>query len=235
MGTLQVFIKNRAGFLSMWLFLRLVETGYIPGAMFTLSTWYKNEELAKRVAYFFFGMFSGNALSPLLASGVLQLDGHRGIRGWRWLFIIEGIFTIFFSFLFLLFLPGSPDFHRPILSPGLLRFSEPEREILRERLQRLDDGYPEKDHHSKIPLRVVWKAVLYYRRWLHYLSTFAVFSTWSPLTTYTPSIMMSLGFDRTTANDLAAVGGLLELVVVFGFAYIGDLSNVRGVVLSLSL
>lgn len=71
----------------MRLLLGLVEAGYIPGAMYTLSTWYKNEELAKRVAIFFFGMFSGNALSPPLASGVLQLDGHRGIRGWQWLFI----------------------------------------------------------------------------------------------------------------------------------------------------
>lgn len=32
-------------------------------------------------------MFSGNALSPILASGILKLEGERGLRGWQWLFL----------------------------------------------------------------------------------------------------------------------------------------------------
>lgn len=84
---MQVFIKNRGGFLATRLLLGFAEAGYIPGACYTLSTWYNKRELAKRVAIFFFGMFGGNAISPLLASGILQLDGHRGLRGWQWLFL----------------------------------------------------------------------------------------------------------------------------------------------------
>lgn len=37
---------------------------------------------------------------------------------------------------------------------------------------------------------VVWKTITHYRRWLHFVASFCVFSTWSPLTTYTPSIIM---------------------------------------------
>lgn len=84
---MQVFIKNRGGFLATRLLLGFAEAGYIPGACYTLSTWYNRRELAKRVAIFFFGMFGGNAISPLLASGILLLDGHRGLRGWQWLFL----------------------------------------------------------------------------------------------------------------------------------------------------
>lgn len=84
---MQIFIRNRAGFLVSRLMLGLAEAGYIPGAVYTLSTWYKKRELAKRVAIFFFGMFGGNAISPILASGILQLGGKHGIKGWQWLFL----------------------------------------------------------------------------------------------------------------------------------------------------
>lgn len=80
-------MRNRTGFLVARLMLGFAEAGYIPGAAYTLSTWYKKRELAKRIAVFFFGMFAGNALSPILASGILQLGGKRGLKGWQWLFL----------------------------------------------------------------------------------------------------------------------------------------------------
>lgn len=88
-ATMQVFVRNRIGFLLVRLILGLAEAGYIPGAIYTLSTWYQKRELAKRVAILFFGMFGGNAISPLLASGILKLDHVRGLRGWQWLFLSE--------------------------------------------------------------------------------------------------------------------------------------------------
>lgn len=86
---LQFLVTNRGGFLASRLILGFAEAGYIPGAVYTLSTWYPRAELAKRVAVFFFGMFGGNALSPILASGILQMEGREGLRGWQWLFLRE--------------------------------------------------------------------------------------------------------------------------------------------------
>lgn len=86
-ATLQVFVKNRAGFLAARCILGLAEAGYIPGGAYTLSSWYTNKELARRVAIFFFGMFGGNAISPLLASGILQLNGRHGLSGWQYIFL----------------------------------------------------------------------------------------------------------------------------------------------------
>ncbi|KAF9878284.1 alternative sulfate transporter [Colletotrichum karsti] len=227
-ATLQVFLKDRKGFLASRMALGLAEAGYIPGACYTLSTWYRKQELAKRVAVFFFGMFSGNALSPVLASGILKLEGSRGLRGWQWLFLIEGVFTIFVGLSLLFLLPGSPDTPDPLLSPGLIRFKGTERAILQRRLE-LDDS--EKRHGAqgmRIPPKLVLKTLLHWQRWPHFLSSFAVFSTWSPLTTYTPTIIMNLGFNRIQANALAAVGASLALLVVFVVAWISDKTNKRG-------
>ncbi|OLN81966.1 putative transporter YIL166C-like protein 11 [Colletotrichum chlorophyti] len=227
-ATMQVFLRNRSGFLASRMMLGLAEAGYIPGACYTLSTWYTKRELAKRIAIFFFGMFSGNALSPILASGILKLEGERGLRGWQWLFLIEGVFTIFVGVSLLFLLPGSPETPDPLLSPGLVRFKGPERALLQRRLELDDDEKRPGAQGMHIPPRMVLKTVLHWRRWPHFLSSFAVFSTWSPLTTYTPTIIMNLGFNRIQANALAAVGASLALVVVFFFAYVSDKTNKRG-------
>ncbi|TDZ29936.1 putative transporter [Colletotrichum spinosum] len=227
-GVCQVFVKDRAGFLAIRLCLGFAEAGYIPASIFTLSTWYTTRELAKRVAIFMFGQFGGNGLSPLLASGILKLEGHGGLKGWQWLFLLEGIATLVVALMFIFLLPGSPETPRPIGSPGLVRFSKTQREILQKRLS--DEETVEKTAAKgvQIPWALVWKTICHYRRWPHYVSTFCVFSTWSPLTTYTPSIIMSLGFDRISANALAAVGACLSMVVVFGFATLSDKTNKRG-------
>lgn len=80
-------MKNKTGFLVTRSILGLAEAGYIPGAMYTLSTWYTKQELTKRIAVFFFGMFGGTAVSPLLGAGLLKLDGRAGLSGWQWIFL----------------------------------------------------------------------------------------------------------------------------------------------------
>jgi len=208
--------------------LGLAEAGYIPGAIYTLSTWYRKRELGTRVAIFFFGMFGGNALSPILASGILHLDGAQGLAGWQWIFLLEGCFTMAVGILLLLVLPGSPDEPRPLLTKGVIVFSERDQYILQERL--IADDFEKRigAQGMTIPWELVCKTLLHYKRWPSLLSTFCVFATWSPLTTYTPTIYVDLGFDRIATNALAAVGASLALVVVFFFAWLSDRTNRRG-------
>ncbi|WQF78424.1 Putative major facilitator superfamily, MFS transporter superfamily [Colletotrichum destructivum] len=227
-ATLQVLVKNRAGFLAIRLMLGLAEAGYIPGSMYTLSTWYTKSELAKRIAIFMFGQFGGNALSPLLATGILKLAGKGGMKGWQWLFLLEGLATLGVALMLIFLLPGSPDTPKPLGSPGLVRFTTDQREILQKRMHADEPGSRHGVHGIEIPWGLVWKTVKHYKRWPHYVSTFCVFSTWSPLTTYTPSIIMALGFDRISANALAAVGASLAMAVVFAFATLSDRTNKRG-------
>ncbi|KAK2805633.1 hypothetical protein FQN51_009136 [Onygenales sp. PD_10] len=127
-----------------------------------------------------------------------------------------------------IFLPGSPDNPKPLVSKGLIRFSETEQLILKTRLESDDAEKKDGSQGLRIPLRTVGKTVLYYRRWPHFIATACVFSTWSPLTTYSPTIIMTLGFDRIRANALCAIGGFISLAVVFFFAWLSDRTNKRG-------
>ncbi|KAE8374265.1 vitamin H transporter [Aspergillus bertholletiae] len=232
-ATFQIFLRNRTDFLVVRSLLGLAEAGYIPASLYTLSTWYEKTELAKRVGIFFFGMFGGNAISPLLGAAILKLDGHHGLKGWQWIFLIEGIFTISAALLILLLLPQSPSNPRPcLLRRGVISFSPEDRDILRTRTTRSDsDSDRESDSPEKAlssPTSSIKRALLNYRRWPHFLLAPCVFSTWSPLTTYTPTIIMSLGFTRIQSNALTAIGATLALPLVFLFSYISDRTAKRG-------
>jgi MFS family permease len=49
------------------------------------------------------------AFGGLIAYGILHMDGAAGYAGWRWLYIIEGAFTILFGFACFWLLPNKPE------------------------------------------------------------------------------------------------------------------------------
>jgi MFS family permease len=60
-----------------------------------VSCWYKPEELSKRIAFFYTASLVSGAFGGLLAGGLIEgMEGLGGIRGWKWLFMIEGAATV---------------------------------------------------------------------------------------------------------------------------------------------
>ncbi|KAJ5137168.1 hypothetical protein N7448_005722, partial [Penicillium atrosanguineum] len=218
-AALQVLVRGKVGFLLTRSILGLSEAGYIPGAMFTLSTWYTKEEITKRIAILFFGMFGGTAISPLLGAGLLRLNGKGGLSGWQWIFLVEGVWSIAVSLMLIFLLP-----ERESVTPTLET-----DEILQS------NSWASAAPAQKIPLDNVWKTLINIRKWPHFLATACVFSTWSPLTTYTPSIFISLGFSRVQSNALASVGTLMTLPIVFFFAWLSDKTQKRGLTVMIAI
>src|SRR5258708_11726344 len=44
----------------------------------------------------------------LIAGALLNLDGKLGLRGWQWLFLVEGLPAVLLGIAFFLFLPDTP-------------------------------------------------------------------------------------------------------------------------------
>lgn len=115
----------------------------------------------------------------------------------------------------------------------MLMFLLPERKKYQtvSEIEKIDSQETQDTQNSiaqRLPLTVVWKTLTNVYKWPHFLATACVFATWCPLTTYTPSIIMSLGFTRVQANALAAIGYLMTLPVVLFFAWLSDKTKKRG-------
>jgi hypothetical protein len=65
-----------------------VQAGMFPGSFYLLAMWYRREESQKRFTFFFSSTTLAGAFGGLLASAIGKMDGVRGYRGWRWVFIL---------------------------------------------------------------------------------------------------------------------------------------------------
>lgn len=130
----QAFQNSYSSFIATRFLLGMTESGFIPGGLWTLSTWYTRSETAKRVMFFYFGNQFGQASSKLLAYGILHMRGVGGKPGWFWLFAIMGSFTIGAGAVLGFCLPDS--FKNPCSTflPNISWFNEREIHILRSRV-----------------------------------------------------------------------------------------------------
>lgn len=125
------------GLLAARFFLGFVEAPYFPGCLFYLSSWYTGRELALRTALLYSGSTIAGAFSGLIGAGVVGgLDGAKGLRAWRWLFIIEGAATVVLA---LCAIPLLPD-----LPANTMWLSEKERKYATWRLEK-EAGRPDCD------------------------------------------------------------------------------------------
>lgn len=83
-----MFVTNAGGWYVARLFLGLAESGFIPGGLYILSTWYAPNELTQRTAIFFLGPALAGAFGSLISAGALSLHLQGGLSGWQWLVCI---------------------------------------------------------------------------------------------------------------------------------------------------
>lgn len=90
MTAFMAFIHTVHQFYLVRFLVGAAEAGFLPGVIIYLTHWFRYEDRAKAVAFF----YAANPLSYVIGSplaGLLLGLSWLGMRGWRWLFIIEGI------------------------------------------------------------------------------------------------------------------------------------------------
>ncbi|CAG7925649.1 unnamed protein product [Penicillium olsonii] len=92
--TLTGIVTNFGDLVACRVLLGVFESGFFPGAVFTISSWYLPNETQVRIALFYAASALAGAFSGLLAFAIVKLDGLGGLEGWRWIFILEGIASV---------------------------------------------------------------------------------------------------------------------------------------------
>lgn len=111
-GSVTVFqglVRNYSGLLTTRFFLGVFECVLFPGCFYLIGSWYRRDEAQKRFSLFFSSTSLAGAFGGLLASAIGKMDYVRNYRGWRWIFIIEGCFTVLLGVIFLFTFPSFPE------------------------------------------------------------------------------------------------------------------------------
>jgi MFS family permease len=86
-----MFAWSEPVFYLMRILLGAAEAGFFPGVILYLTYWFPASERGRVMGLFYFGgplafIFGGPASGLLL-----ELNGEFGLRGWQWMFLVEGL------------------------------------------------------------------------------------------------------------------------------------------------
>ncbi|KAJ4391241.1 hypothetical protein N0V93_004858 [Gnomoniopsis smithogilvyi] len=230
-ATFQAFQKGLGPFLATRFLLGLCESGFIPAGLFTLSRWYKKDEISKRFAVFFFGNNLATALSGLLASGILRLEGAHGLYGWQWIFIIEGIYTVFAAIYFMVVFPKSPM--HPVSLFKIRWFNERDAHILTTRV--LVDDPARSQARKHVRWKDIKEMLLNWRLFSHIIIPLAALAPSWTFGAYAPFLVMEMGYTKLKANALCSAAGFMLLPINMFWGFTADKARKRGLMVSLGL
>ncbi|KAJ8522140.1 hypothetical protein ONZ45_g1225 [Pleurotus djamor] len=214
-------IKNKSGYLAGdvqalpgFLIVRILnriaitEGGVIPATLVYLGGFYRGTELATRLAWFWGIQIIASAVSGLMASGLLQLRGIGGLEGWKWLFLVDGIITVFVAVATWFYLPRSV-----VHTKGGIRGFKPwftTRQIQISVTRVIRDDPSKRAYETPARWADVKDALTDTGLWGHLILTTLGLTPTTPLSTYLPTVIKTFHFNVFVANALTAPPYILQ-------------------------
>ncbi|VVP46383.1 Putative metabolite transport protein NicT [Pseudomonas fluorescens] len=101
-------IDSAAGFYVLRFLLGVAEAGFFPGILVFLNRWYPAGRRAQITALFAIAVPMAGVIGGPLSGGILEsFHDFAGLRGWQWMFVIEGVPVILLGLVVLKCLPDS--------------------------------------------------------------------------------------------------------------------------------
>ncbi|WAH60549.1 MFS transporter [Pseudomonas silvicola] len=106
-ATLMAFVQNETQFYILRVLLGVAEAGFFPGVIYYFTRWLPGVERGKAIAIFLSGSAVASLISGPLSGALLQLNG-LGLKGWQWMFAIEGLVSVLLGFFVWFWLDSNP-------------------------------------------------------------------------------------------------------------------------------
>ncbi|GAD98611.1 high-affinity nicotinic acid transporter [Paecilomyces variotii No. 5] len=217
--TLTGICQTYAQLLACRLLLGIFDAGLFPGLAIYLTMFYTKKELGLRIGYLFVSAAIAGACGGLLAYGIGHMSGIRGMEGWRWIFILEGIPTVLVGVAVPFLLPSTPD--------DITFLSDGEKQLLklRKSLEAGQTASAQRFHWSDVK-----KAFTTMYCWVFYLAQFGCGTMLYGYSNFLPTIIDGLGgWSVAQAQALTipcyTVGAISYIVA----AYLSDRWQQRGI------
>ncbi len=108
-ATAMALVGGERSFYAMRFLLGVAEAGFFPGIILYLTYWFPARERARIVSLFMTAVPLATVIGGPLSGALLELHGFGGLKGWQWLFVIEGLPAILLGVVALKFLDDRPE------------------------------------------------------------------------------------------------------------------------------
>jgi MFS transporter, ACS family, tartrate transporter len=84
------FVANRPQYVAARFLLGVAESGFFPGVIFYLTIWLPRPMRARVLALFIVAVPLCTFIGSPISSHILLMNNVGGLKGWQWLFVLEG-------------------------------------------------------------------------------------------------------------------------------------------------
>ncbi len=108
-STGMLFVTGPWSFCALRVLLGVAEAGFFPGVIYYLTDWFPARARGRCVASFMTGGVFAGMISNALSGAILEFMDHAGgLRGWQWIFLLEGLPAVALGFVTLWYLTDRP-------------------------------------------------------------------------------------------------------------------------------
>jgi ACS family tartrate transporter-like MFS transporter len=203
------FVRDPITFYIVRFFLGVAEAGFFPGMLLYLTFWFPQAYLGRFVGVFMAGIPLSFIIGGPVSSLILEMDGISGLRGWQWLFIIEGLPATLLAFAVPFMLPNNPTEAKWL--------TEAEKKVVTSRIVREDRA----DKHDLLAalhdVRVITLGLA-----LAFVQI-GLYGT----QLWVPQIVQSLGFSNLVNGFVTAIPFLCGAVAMVLWGHASDVARDR--------
>jgi Sugar phosphate permease len=103
-----IFIRTPMAFYVLRFLLGVAEAGFYPGVIYYFASWFPVSHRGRAVSRFYVAAPLASLVMGGVSGSLLGLNGLAGMRGWQWLFLAQGLPSVFVGLIILRFLPDKP-------------------------------------------------------------------------------------------------------------------------------
>lgn len=134
-----MFAWKPAVFWLLRFLLGVAEAGFFPGVILYLTYWFPAADRARVLSLFYFGAPLALIFGGPISGALMECDGLLGLRGWQWLFLVEGLAASAVGVWAFWYIPN-----RPVNAAWL---SSREKEVLQQAVDA--ENAAKAAHHAK--------------------------------------------------------------------------------------
>jgi ACS family tartrate transporter-like MFS transporter len=108
-ATATAFVTGTTGFAIVRFLLGMGEAGFFPGLILYFTYWFPAKHHARIVSGFLVGLPIAVAAGGPISTGLMELHGLFGLKGWQIMFIAEGVPTIALGILCFFVMTNRPE------------------------------------------------------------------------------------------------------------------------------
>jgi len=226
-STATMFATGPGSLYVLRMLVGIAEAGFLPGLLLYLTFWFPAHYRARANALFMIAMPVTMALGSLASGYILNLDGVMNLKGWQWLFLLEGFPSVILGFVVWFWLDDSPDKARWL--------TQDDKACLKEMLEadRLNaESTQQRERAALAPKQGSLMRELFTPTIMLYtLAYFCLTNTLSALSVWTPLILRSISEESSnvTIGILSAIPQVCTIVAMVWWSKRSDKRNERKV------